>query len=75
VKWHLRTGDITRLEVDAIVDAANTSLRGGYPLSEAARIAIDAGRQYVEDFDAIIYCCFSESDAAVYRAAVEAYCR
>ncbi|BAO43406.1 O-acetyl-ADP-ribose deacetylase [Thiolapillus brandeum] len=45
----------------------------GYPLPEAAHIAIDAGVKHRKDFETIIYCCFSEAVAAVYRAAVEDY--
>ncbi|HDK38147.1 MAG TPA: O-acetyl-ADP-ribose deacetylase [Thiolapillus brandeum] len=46
----------------------------GYPKEEAARIAIQAGRAFVADMDAIIYCCFSEQDAAVYRKLLQEIC-
>ncbi len=47
----------------------------GYPLGEAARVAIEAGLEFGQDFDAIIYCCHTEADARVYRAVIEEYCQ
>jgi O-acetyl-ADP-ribose deacetylase (regulator of RNase III) len=43
----------------------------GYPIGEAARIALDAGKSFKNDFDEIVFVCFSEDDLAVYRAAAE----
>ncbi|RKZ36080.1 MAG: O-acetyl-ADP-ribose deacetylase [Gammaproteobacteria bacterium] len=40
----------------------------GYPLEQAARIAIDTMRAHEHGFEEIIACCFAESDATVYRA-------
>ena len=42
----------------------------GYPLEEAARIALSCGMKAEKDFDEIRYICFSESD---YRAYQEIY--
>ena len=39
----------------------------GYPIEEAARIALAAGRKYENDFDEIRYLCFSEHDLQVYK--------
>lgn len=63
-------GDITTLEVDAIVNAANERLRGGvygYPKDAAARIAISVMRRYEGDFDRIIACVFSPADREIYE--------
>lgn len=39
----------------------------GYPKAEAARVALEALRQHETDFDHLVCCCFSESDAEIYR--------
>ena len=38
----------------------------GYPIEAAARIAIDEGMKYCDEFDEIRYVCFSEGDRRVY---------
>jgi len=38
----------------------------GYPKEEAARIAVSVMRQYEEDFDEIIACCYSAADKTMY---------
>ncbi|MGB5472744.1 MAG: O-acetyl-ADP-ribose deacetylase [Gammaproteobacteria bacterium] len=40
----------------------------GYPKKAAARIAIDAMRDYEARFERIIACCFGDADAALYRS-------
>ncbi|MCX6357589.1 MAG: O-acetyl-ADP-ribose deacetylase [Candidatus Aureabacteria bacterium] len=40
----------------------------GYPIGQAARIALDVGNKYEKDFNEIRYVCFSERDLAVYLA-------
>lgn len=43
----------------------------GWPITRAADIAISSSRDAVERFtviEKIVFCCFTESDAAVYRA-------
>lgn len=39
----------------------------GYPKSDAACIALGVLREFEHRFEEIIACCFSESDAAIYR--------
>lgn len=39
----------------------------GYPIVEAARIALEVGRSFKDDFEEIRFICFSESDLAVYQ--------
>ena len=39
----------------------------GYPIEQAARIAIDEGIKYISDFEEIVYVCFSEGDYEVYK--------
>ncbi len=38
-----------------------------FPKEQAARIALGVMREYERHFDRIIACCFSESDAEIYR--------
>ena len=38
----------------------------GYPIEEATKIALDAGKKFEKDFDEIRYICFSERDFDVY---------
>jgi O-acetyl-ADP-ribose deacetylase (regulator of RNase III) len=40
----------------------------GYPKHDAAEVAVKVMRDYEDKFDRIIACCFSESDAEIYRA-------
>jgi O-acetyl-ADP-ribose deacetylase (regulator of RNase III) len=42
----------------------------GYPKEQAARIAVSVMRQYEGDFDAIIACCHSAADRALYEQLV-----
>ena len=39
----------------------------GYPIEEAAKIALEAGKKFEKDFDEIRYICFSQSDLEVYK--------
>jgi O-acetyl-ADP-ribose deacetylase (regulator of RNase III) len=43
----------------------------GYPKEAAARIAVAAMLKYQYRFERIIVCCFSETDAALYRRVLE----
>lgn len=43
----------------------------GYPIGEAAAIALFAGLEFEKAFEEIRYVCFSESDAGVYKAVWE----
>jgi len=45
----------------------------GYPKEQATEIAITAMLDYEHRFDRVIACCFSESDADLYRRMLEAY--
>jgi O-acetyl-ADP-ribose deacetylase (regulator of RNase III) len=42
----------------------------GYPPEQAVRIAVAVMKQHEADFERVIACCFSEADAALYRATV-----
>jgi O-acetyl-ADP-ribose deacetylase (regulator of RNase III) len=42
----------------------------GYPIDEAARIAVSVMREFEPDFDRIVACCFSEKDKRAYEAAL-----
>lgn len=39
----------------------------GYPIEEATRIALSEGMKNADDFDEIVYVCFSETDYGVYQ--------
>jgi len=39
----------------------------GYPIEEAARIALAAGRAFEKDFDEVRFICFSDRDLEVYQ--------
>lgn len=39
----------------------------GYPITEATRIALEWGKKHEEDFEEIIYVCFSKRDFEVYK--------
>jgi O-acetyl-ADP-ribose deacetylase (regulator of RNase III) len=39
----------------------------GYPVEEAARIALSVGKRFEKDFDEIRYICFSDRDLEVYQ--------
>lgn len=43
----------------------------GYPIEEAAEIALRAGKKFEKDFDEIRYICFSQEDLKAYRRAWE----
>jgi len=40
----------------------------GYPVAEAAQIAVSVMRRHEARFDTVIACCFSDDDATIYRA-------
>ena len=42
----------------------------GYPIEEAARIAVSVGREFEGDFDEIRFVCFSTRDYEVYKRAL-----
>jgi len=46
----------------------------GYPKLPAARIAVETALERVDPFDRIVFCTFSEGDAAIYRQVIEEYC-
>ncbi len=39
----------------------------GYPIEEAAKIALTTGRKFEKDFEEIRYICFSQGDTGVYQ--------
>ena len=43
----------------------------GYPKRQATEIAVAVMREYESRFERIIACCFSEEDAALYRAVLQ----
>jgi O-acetyl-ADP-ribose deacetylase (regulator of RNase III) len=44
----------------------------GYPVHEAARIAVDSVSSLERDFSRVLFCCYSEEDAAIYRKLIDA---
>lgn len=44
----------------------------GYPKEPAAATAVNIAATYNNAFDQIIFCCFSDADAAVYRKVIDA---
>ncbi len=44
----------------------------GYPKEQAARIAVESIRPFEQDFSRILFCCYSEEDAAIYRKLIDA---
>ena len=67
--------DITTLEVDAIVNAANSTGVYGYPKQEAARIALNVIFRHLQSAyqGEVIVCCFSEADKQIYENALKEY--
>ena len=43
----------------------------GYPIEEAAKIAISEGLKVIDEFNEIVYVCFSEKDYEAYRSVYE----
>ena len=43
-----------------------------FPKKQAARIALNSCRPFREYFNRIIFCCYSDADAEIYRKAVDA---
>ncbi len=56
-----------KLKLKSIAFPAISTGVYGYPLEEATRIALKAGREFEKDFDEIRFICFSERDLSVYR--------
>ncbi|HID45884.1 MAG TPA: O-acetyl-ADP-ribose deacetylase [Chromatiaceae bacterium] len=46
----------------------------GYPFAEAAKIAVQTGKEYAPELEAIIYCCYREQDATLYRQLIRDIC-
>ncbi|MEJ2316898.1 MAG: O-acetyl-ADP-ribose deacetylase [Gammaproteobacteria bacterium] len=44
----------------------------GYPKEQAARIAVESVSSLEQDFSRVLFCCYSEEDAAIYRKLIDA---
>jgi O-acetyl-ADP-ribose deacetylase (regulator of RNase III) len=44
----------------------------GYPKEQAAHIAVETARPFEQEFSRLLFCCFSEEDAAIYRKLIDA---
>ena len=44
----------------------------GYPKEQAARIAVENVSSLEQDFSSVLFCCYSEEDAAIYRKLIDA---
>ncbi|MGD8234552.1 MAG: O-acetyl-ADP-ribose deacetylase [Chromatiales bacterium] len=44
----------------------------GYPKEQAARIAVENVSSLEQDFSRVLFCCYSEEDAAIYRKLIDA---
>jgi len=58
-------------EVRSIAFPAISTGAYGYPKAQAARIAVAIMLEYADRFERIVACCFSESDAALYRSVLQ----